>query len=87
MFQFFLALTLCVLSSFVWLYLAWRQHSGGSYRWKINEFGQETREKIFDGKKIPFFSTSAFKMFIVHFIAGSIVFALIAADFWDTWFE
>ena len=84
-FDFWLALTLCILSSLAWLFIAWRQHAGGSYYWKTNEWGQRI-EKVYDGKKIPLVKTPAFKMFLVHLLFGSIIFALIAADFGDLWF-
>lgn len=85
-FDFWLALTLCILSSFVWLFIAWKQHSGGSYYWKMNQWGQRI-EKVYDGKKIPLHDTPAFKIFLVHFFAGLVVFILIASDFWDVWFS
>lgn len=86
-FDFWLALTVCILASLVWLVMGLFQHFGGSYYYKTDEFGRRTNEKVYDGKKIPLFQTPGFKMFIWHLIAGGFLFALIASDFWDVWFE
>lgn len=84
-FDFWLALTLCILCSFIWLGFAIAQSAGGSYYWEKGSRGERIR-KVYDGKKIPLVETSMFKMFLLHLAFGGFLFALIAADFWDVWF-
>lgn len=85
-FDFWLALTLCILSSFIWLGMAIAQSAGGSYYWEKGSRGERIR-KVYDGKKIPLIETSMFMMFLIHFFGGAVLFGLIAADFWDVWFQ
>ena len=83
--DFWIITTFCFWSSFIWLFFAWKQHSGGSYYWKRDQWGRRI-EKVFDGKKIPIYKTSMFYMFLVHIAFGTVIFVL-GNDYWDLWFQ
>lgn len=84
--EFLLATFLCLGTSVIWLIIGYFQWKGGSYYWKLDQWGRRI-ERVEDGKRIPYLKTPAIKMFIVHLIAGGVVYALIASDYWDIWFQ